>query len=157
MIDRLALGGFLVASAGALVLALYVQYMMGYAPCSLCLHARVPHVVLLVAVAGTLVLGWPRLGLALTALLMLAVFAISLRHLGVEAGWLALPEACRVPDITGDFDRLRQAMLAQTQPACDVEGPVVLGLSMAGWHALYGLGGALVAALLLSRHGAAAR
>ena len=151
MVDRWLLTLLVLGSLGALALALFVQYGLGYAPCSLCIQARYPHVAIVVLGGGALALRWHRLGLTAVSLALVAAFAISLRHVGVEAGWLALPEACRVPDVTGGIDALRQAMLAQVQPGCDVEGPSVFGLSMAGWHVLASLVLALTAALALSR------
>ncbi len=151
MVDRSLLGLMVAASAVALGLAFYVQYGLGYAPCSLCLQARLPHLVVLVLGGAALAIRWHRLGLAVVALAMVAAFAISLRHVGVEAGWLALPDACRVPDVASGIDALRQAMLAQVRPGCDVEGPSVFGLTMAGWHVLAALVLAMLAALALSR------
>ncbi|MFW5681039.1 MAG: disulfide bond formation protein B [Pseudomonadota bacterium] len=150
-IERLALAVLILASLGSLGLAFTVQYGLGYAPCSLCVLARWPHAAVVVLGGLAFAKGWYRAGLGLAMAALLAAFAISLRHVGVEAGWLPLPDSCRVPDETGGLDQLRGAMLAQTQPACDIEGPSVLGLTMAAWHALAAATLALVAASVLSR------
>jgi disulfide bond formation protein DsbB len=150
-VERLSLAFLIAASLGALGLAFAVQYGLGYAPCSLCVLARWPHAAFVVLGAVALAKGWHRTGLVLAMVALLAAFAISLRHVGVEAGWLSLPDACRVPDVSGGLDQLRGAMLAQTQPGCDIEGPSVFGLTMAAWHALAAAGLALFAATMLSR------
>jgi disulfide bond formation protein DsbB len=149
-LERLSLALLIAASLGALGVAFTVQYGLGYAPCSLCVLARWPHVAVVVLGGGALATGRPRTGLVLAIAALLAAFAISLRHVGVEAGWLALPDACRVPDVGGGLDQLRGAMLAQTRPGCDIAGPSLLGLTMAAWHALASVALALFAAAAIT-------
>ncbi len=153
--ERSTLAGLTAASLAALTLAHFVQYGLGYPPCALCLQARLPHwAVLLIGPLG-LYLGRPRLALWLVLAALVAAFAISLAHVGVEAGWLPLPGGCAVspfePTTQGD---LRTALLARTQPSCDQPGPAWLGVSMASWHAAAALLLAALAAVTLSRAGA---
>ncbi|NBB71493.1 MAG: disulfide bond formation protein B [Alphaproteobacteria bacterium] len=151
--DRVVLAGLLAISLGALALAFWVQYGLGYPPCSLCLRARLPHYALLLA--GGLGLGFarPRAGLAAALVALFAAFAISLVHVGVEGGWVALPGGCVAAPGGAGLDDLRTALMAQTRPSCDQPGPEFGGLSMATWHALVALALAVVAATALSRPG----
>lgn len=150
MPERLVLAGLVTASLGALALAFWVQYGLGYPPCSLCVQARLPHYALVVGGGLALWFARPKLGLALALVLLLAAFAISLRHVGVEAGWLPVPDGCVATTDGGDLEDLRSSLMAQTRPSCDQPGPAVLGLTMAGWHAATALALALAAALALS-------
>ena len=148
---RLLLAALVVASTAALALAFWVQYGLGYPPCSLCLRARLPHYAVIAAGALALWLDRPRVGLGLAVAALFAAITISLTHVGVEAGWLPLPGGCVAQPGSSGLDELRTALMAQTRPGCDQPGPSVLGLSMAGWHALGAMALALVGAHGLSR------
>jgi disulfide bond formation protein DsbB len=148
---RLVLAALVAASTAALALAFWVQYGLGYPPCSLCLRARLPHYAVIAVGALALWSDRPRAGLGLAMVALFAAITISLAHVGVEAGWLPLPGGCVAqPGGTG-LDDLRASLLAQTRPGCDQPGPSAFGLSMAAWHALGAMALALLAGLALSR------
>lgn len=149
--DRTVLVGLGCASILSLGAAFYSQYVLGYLPCSLCLLARWPHVFIIAAVVVTLLAGAPRPGLVLAVSGYVVVFAISGYHNGVEQGWLALPGACAVTTPAADLNDLRQALLQQANPSCDQPSLVVLGFSMAVWHAVAATGFAGIAAWQLTR------
>src|SRR3982074_1920092 len=98
MLTTRAFAGFvLVASTSVLGAALLSQYWGGLAPCELCLLQRWPWsaavvIALLLLVAGS------RTALPWVALLLAAVFALSVAfafyHVGVEQHWFAGPTAC---------------------------------------------------------------
>jgi len=152
-VDRVVLAGLVAASLVALALAFWVQYGLGYPPCSLCLRARLPHYALLVAGGLGLWFARPRAGLAAALVALFAAFVISLVHVGVEGGWVALPGGCVAEPTGAGLDDLRAALMAQTRPSCDQPGPEFGGLSMATWHALTAMALALAAANALSRPG----
>jgi disulfide bond formation protein DsbB len=153
MAERYVLAALIGTSLAALALAWYVQLVLGHPPCSLCLRARWPHYVLVTGGALALYAGRPRLGLWLAVGALFAALAISLTHIGVEAGWLALPGGCVAQPGGDGLDDLRTALLAQTRPSCDQPSPDVFGVSMPQWHALATLTLALAAAWTLSVRG----
>ncbi len=148
---RRTLAALMAASAAALALALFVQHGLGYAPCSLCELARLPHLVVVVLGALALWFRWTRAGLTVAILAYATAFTISLEHVGVEHGWLPLPDACAVPETFTDRAGLAEALMAQTAPTCDQPGPRWFGVSMAQWHLLGALVLSLIAAVALSR------
>jgi disulfide bond formation protein DsbB len=143
--------GLTAASAAALALALTVQHGFGYPPCSLCVQARLPHWIILGIGPLALYCRRYRLGLGLIVMALVVAFTISLRHVGVEAGWLPLPNSCAIDPLASPTGDLRSALMAQTQPSCDQPGPAFLGASMAAWHAGVALSLAFIGALTLSR------
>jgi disulfide bond formation protein DsbB len=149
--NRRVLAALVAASALALGVAFWVQYGLGYPPCSLCLRARLPHYALIAAGGTALWFDRPLAGLTLALAALVAAFTISLTHVGVEAGWLELPGGCVAQPGGSDLDELRSSLLAQTRPSCDQPGPTLFGLSMAAWHALGALVLALGAAVALTR------
>lgn len=152
MSERGVLLVLMAASIGALAVAHVVQYGLGYPPCALCVQARLPHWAIVSIGLLSLYVGRARLGLWLVLAALVAAFAISLGHVGVEAGWRPLPGGCAVdPFEPAPGGTLRSALLAQTQPSCDQPGPTSLGVSMASWHAAAALLLAGLAAITLSR------
>src|SRR5262245_65637460 len=94
------LGLLAVLGSGALLGgAYYFQYVVGLAPCEMCLWQRWPHMVAIgVGLLALASFAWPRLALvfalaATTALLVPA--AIGLCHVGVQVHCAPVLQACR--------------------------------------------------------------
>lgn len=150
MMQRIVLAALVAASLAALAVAYAVQYGLGYPPCALCETARWPHYAVIALGGLCLYLGATRAGLAAVMLALVVAFAVSLRHVGVEAGWLTLPSGCTVDPTATPAGDLRRTLMAQTQPSCDQPGPMLLGVSMPMWHAAAALVLAAGAALALT-------
>lgn len=130
----------MLASAGALLAALFFQYVVGLAPCVLCIWQRWPHAAVLALGAVALALGGrkaPRA--ALLALMGAALFAgagIAVFHVGVEHGWWAGTSGCGVSATAGSVEELRAQILAAPVVRCDEVAWSLFGISMAGYNAL---------------------
>lgn len=130
------------AAAAALAVAYASQHWGGLLPCPLCIWQRYPYWAAIPV--GLAALALPRLAapaLALLALLFLGNAALGALHAGVEWGFWPSP----VPECVVDAgaaatveDLLRGLRAAPAVP-CDQAAVEVLGLSMAGWNALYAL------------------
>jgi disulfide bond formation protein DsbB len=154
--SRVGLCAFL-GSAALLGGAYYFQYVVGLAPCEMCLWQRYPHMVAIAAgLIAVIALGHPNLAMwfALVAITALAVTAgIGVFHVGVEHHWWPGPTAC-----TGNIPRglsteqLRRYLLGARMIRCDEPAWVMWGVSMAGWNAI--LSGALAVLLgsQIARH-----
>ena len=149
-----------VAAVGAATIlgAYYFQYVMGLAPCPLCLEQRIAYYVsipLAIVVAIAARLGAPRrivaAGLAVIALAMLFNSGLALFHAGVEWRWWPGPQECSgAPDVlapSGDLlDDLTKGRIAVVR--CDEAAwrdPFGL-LSLAGYNVLISLALAVAAA-----------
>jgi disulfide bond formation protein DsbB len=131
----------LLGSGALLGGAYYFQYIVGLAPCELCLLQRWPH---MVAVAAGLIalasFAWPRLALvlvmtAITALIVSA--AIAVFHVGVEYHWWTGPMACsgNVP-LGLSPEQLKRYLFGAKMVRCDQPAWELWGISMAGWNAI---------------------
>ena len=111
----------------------------GYAPCAMCLWQRWPHaaaiVIGVVALAGVA----PRLLSVLGAVAAATTSGIGLFHAGVEQGWWPGPSSCTgsgaaLGGLSGGD--LLSTEIADTVVMCD---DIVwqLGLTMAGWNAVF--------------------
>ena len=130
------------------------QLIGGLIPCEMCHWQRWPHYAAVAfAAAGFVANGGVRTGLIVLAALALAVSgAIGVAHAGVEYGWWQGFTACTAPvPITGATAAERlDALLRAPVVRCDAPQWTLAGVSLAGYNALFSLGGA-VAILALMR------
>jgi len=124
-------------SAALLAGALFFQYVLGMAPCQLCLWQRWPHLAAVVLGAAIWLVPAPALAL-LGAVAAATSGAIGVYHTGVEQGWFEGPTAC-----SGNVDfanltaaELLDRVMAAPVVRCDEVPWEMLGLSMASWNAV---------------------
>ena len=129
-------------SAALLLGAFGFQYLVGLAPCPLCIWQRWPHAAAIVAGAAALLLKGPaaRIAMAAAALSLLVGAAIAGYHVGIEQKWWAGPDTCSAPDF-GSLTpgQLLEALKAAPVVRCDEVPWSLAGISMAGWNGLLSL------------------
>lgn len=146
----MALGGV----ALALILgALGFEYIGGYPPCEMCMWQRWPHYAAIVTGLGGGGAVWlglasggaGRLAANVTMILVAASGLIGVYHAGVEWHVWPGPSACtgEAFKVTGALDLNARVVL------CDMAAWRLFGISMAGYNALFSLGAAGLAAILL--------
>jgi disulfide bond formation protein DsbB len=139
--------GFLGAAA-ALAVALIAQYGFGLAPCQMCQWQRWPYFAALpLALAAW---RWPSRWLvgALAALFALDA-AIAVFHAGVEWKWWTGITECSGGGLEAtSVEALKAQIMGAPVVRCDEAALVVLGLSMAGWNAVFAA--AMTAALAMT-------
>ncbi len=136
-----------VLAAATILGAWFFQYVVGIAPCPLCLEERIPYYVsiplaLILALAAARQAPRPLLvlGLAVIALAMLGNAALGAYHSGVEWKWWPGPQDC-----TGSMTSFGRAsdMLAQLNSVhvvrCDEAPWRLFGISLAGYNVLVSL------------------
>ena len=117
--------------------ALFFQYVVGLAPCELCIWQRWPHLVAFLI--GVAVWFLPNAFLILMGAAAAATAGgLGVYHTGVERGWWQGPTTCSG---SGDITQLTpQQLLDQIMAAPVVRGTDVawdmFGLSMASWNAI---------------------
>jgi disulfide bond formation protein DsbB len=129
-------------AALALLLAFTLEHGFGLAPCPLCIWERWPWLAVVVAGAGGVALGRPRLGLAVALLALAGNAALSGYHVLIEQGVIALPQSCAGGPPAASIEELR-ARLAAAAPRCDEISAAFLGVSLAAWNGLASAGLAL--------------
>jgi disulfide bond formation protein DsbB len=145
------------AAAATILGAYYFQYVMGLAPCPLCLNERIAYYVaiplgLLLAVGA---MAHARRGLLIAGLLvvglvMLASAGYGAYHAGVEWKFWPGPEDCSGPiqSFGRASDLLRQLNSVHVM-RCDAAAWRFLGVSLAGYNVLISLALAAIAAWAL--------
>jgi disulfide bond formation protein DsbB len=140
------------AAAAALAVAYASQYWGGLPPCPLCLWQRWPYwaAIALGLAAFALPVRLRPGVLAAMAVLFLGNAAIAALHAGVEWGFWPSPLPECVVEAgapAASVDDLLRALRPLPAIPCDEAAIRVLGLSMAGWNAVYALTvGAVIAA-----------
>ena len=129
------------------------QLVFGLPPCEMCHWQRWPHYSALIpALAAFIAPPSTRTALVALAALLIAISgAIGAFHAGVEYGWWEGLTTCAAPG-AGSLEDLLNAPLIR----CDVAPWDMFGISLAGFNALFSLGGAALVAGLLRRSKAAA-
>ena len=134
--------------------ALGSQYLGGLYPCEMCHWQRWPHYAAIVLALGAFATAGGRLGrplVILAALCILASGMIGAFHAGVEYGWWEGLTRCSLMPGKGSGNILADIM-ATPLIRCDVAQWTLVGISLAGWNALFSIaGGATILALCLKR------
>lgn len=135
--QRLALGIPALLLAGAYV----SQFGFGLYPCEMCMWQRYAHFTALVFALVSTFAPPPRLWIALAAVTIAASGLIGAFHAGVEYGWWEGITSCAIPASSGG--NALEAILNAPIVRCDVAPWSLLGISLAGFNALFSIGGAL--------------
>lgn len=136
----------LLLPAGLLAGALASQYIWGLPPCEMCHWQRWPHYAAVMAALA--VFAFPRRALVvLAALLVAASGIVGVFHAGVEYGWWQGFTACTASGATSLEALLDMGRVIR----CDVAPWTLAGISLAGFNAIFSLGGAALILALLRR------
>lgn len=126
--------------------ALASQYWGGLFPCEMCWWQRWPHYGAILLAGLALLLGQGTAARALTGLALLAIIvsgAIGVFHAGVEYHWWSGITRCASSLAGGSSEDLLAQIMATPMIQCDVPQWTLLGISLAGYNALFSIGGAL--------------
>ena len=130
--------------------ALLSQYIGGLYPCEMCIWQRWPHGAAILLALGAMLspLGAPRTRtlVLLAALAIAASGAIGAFHAGVEYKWWEGITTCTTNGATSLDDILSVPLVR-----CDQVQWSLLGISLAGFNAIFSLGGAALVAWLALR------
>jgi disulfide bond formation protein DsbB len=140
----LSAGLFIAVAAAATILGAYFfQYVLGLAPCPLCLEQRTPYYVaipLALVVTAAAAFRAPavavRLGLVVLAGVMIWGAWLGVYHAGAEWGLWPGPTTCAQPAVIARTpgDLLRQIQTGPRIADCTVAAWRFLGISLAGWN-----------------------
>lgn len=130
------------------------QLFGGLVPCEMCHWQRWPHYAALgIALLAFVAPPSARRPLVWLAALAIAVSgAIGVYHAGTEYHWWAGMTACTSEiQSGGSTDDMLKAIMAAPIVRCDQPQWTLFGISLAGFNAIFSLGGALIIAVLMMR------
>ena len=144
LVDRYLLQLAMLASAGALGIALIAQYGFGLEPCILCSYQRIPYGgVVALGVFALLVGRWDRHSVAvLLGVVFLGSAALAFYHNGVEQHWWEAATACGSGggELPASLSALSQSLTQGAMPkACDEIDWTLFGLSITVYNTVFSL------------------
>ncbi len=134
--------------------ALGSQFIGGLYPCEMCHWQRWPHYdAILIAALAFIPRDPPiqRLLVVLAAIAIAASGLIGVFHAGVEYGWWKGVTQCSVVSGEAGVDTLAE-ILAAPLIRCDQAPWTLFGISLAGYNAIFSLGGAALILYLCFKH-----
>jgi disulfide bond formation protein DsbB len=140
--------------------AYFFQYVLGYAPCHLCLQERIPYIFAIgAALIADILSREANLGVAPVVFLSLCVLAfaigtgLSAYHVGVEYKWWPGPSSCTGGGlVSNSLDALvLELQSGQRLPQCDKAAWTLFGISLAGFNFVISLCLTFISALPVIR------
>ena len=136
----------LAAWSTLLLLSVYfIEHMLGYLPCQMCLWQRVPwFFVIIISLLGLrFQRAQPSAAIKICHTLLMATLLVSIGlaayHTGVEWRWWQGPTSCSGVDAEASFEALKQALLSRPPVRCDAVEFRLFGGSLALWNVLVSL------------------
>tara|TARA_B100000700_G_scaffold33541_1_gene32198 strand:- start:977 stop:1486 length:510 start_codon:yes stop_codon:yes gene_type:complete len=124
----------------ALLFAFYLQYILGYEPCKLCMYQRYVYILVILLSLLGLFLHKNKLIPILLIILFIIVTSIGFWHLGIEQQWWAASLECS--GITENIGSLKEELKninKRPVAACDQVSPKFLNITLVQWSFIYAL------------------
>ena len=132
--NKLILNGILVFSIISLVIAYYIQYVLGHKPCNLCLIERIPYISAVILVSLIFIIKKFEKVIAGTVMLFFIFGAvISFYHVGIEQGFFSESLVCDLGSANESLSKedLLKQLENKTVVSCKDVTFRLLGLSLA--------------------------
>ena len=132
--NKFILNGILAFSIFSLVIAYYVQYILGHKPCNLCLIERIPYISAIILVSLMFIIKKFEKVIAGTVMLFFIFGAvISFYHVGIEQGFFSESLVCDLGNANESLSKedLLKQLENKTVVSCKDVTFRLLGLSLA--------------------------
>lgn len=130
----------MIISAIALLSAYFIQHIMGFAPCPLCIYQRTPYeIILIVGLISITLKRFYRLSLIIILLAIISNIFISAYHSGIERKIFTPLETCELnQDLknVSSFAQYKELIAKQYIESCSEAPFKMLGLSLAEYNLL---------------------
>ena len=130
--NKYILVGILSFSISSLLIAYYIEYVLGHKPCNLCLIERIPYFIALILTLFLLIVN--RLEKIILIIMLLSFLfgaTISFYHFGIEQGFFNESLVCNLGnDDLSDKDKLLKQLEQSTVVSCKNVTFRLLGLSL---------------------------
>lgn len=144
----------LLVSIGSIGFAFFVEFVLGFEPCFMCLYQRIPYYALSFAAIGGLVIKNTRLFLYSILLITISSTFLAGYHTGIERGIFNPTDKCS----SGDFiskDLTHEELLEKlySAPLADCSKPAfkIFSISMTEWNLILSFCLVIITAIMLSR------
>ena len=146
--NKFSLNIILIFSIFALIIAYFIQYILGHEPCNLCLIERIPYLAAIILISLIFFLNkYERLGSLVVTIFFIFGGIISFYHLGIEQGFFSESLVCNLGSnnqATSAQDLLK--VLEKKTVSCKDVTFNILGLSLATFNTIISF---LISAIML--------
>ena len=136
--NKLTLIGVLIFSIFALIAAYYLQYVLGYQPCNLCLIERIPYFISIILIFLIFILDkYKKIITIIVGLLFMFGAFISFYHFGIEQGFFNESLVCNLSSLESTIstrDLLKE--LEEKTISCKDVAFTFFGLSLATFNTI---------------------
>ena len=131
--NKLLLNGILIFSVLSLLIAYFIQYVLGHKPCNLCLIERIPYIASVILISLIFIINkFEKIISIILLLFFIFASAISFYHFGIEQGFFNESLVC---DLGNNVNLSKEQLLNQLEKnsivSCKDVTFRVLGLSLA--------------------------
>ena len=134
----------------ALLMALYLQYILNYYPCHLCIMQRYGYGITLTLGLIGLYFKNQNIISILICLSLLYTISIAFWHIGIESQWWAASLECSgmIENIGSLKEELENTLKSGPSATCDQVSPKTLGITLVQWSFIYGLVSFIIVTIL---------
>ena len=115
----------------SLIAALYVEYILGFKPCILCVYQRIPYAIAILISLSAFLIGYRNILLIILGLTFLAGILLSGYHLSIEKGIIEPLFSCTGENIKALEKEEILKSLNNIQPDCKDVDFSIFGVSLA--------------------------
>ena len=131
----------LVFTSLVLVSAFIIEHQLGYAPCKLCLYARIPYFLsILLIIKMLFIKKYERITLLILFLVFISSAALAFYHFGIEQDFFSESLACTAGDLSETYSKEQLLeQLKQNTISCKDVNFRIFGLSLAAINTIFSL------------------
>ena len=132
--NKFILNGILAFSIFSLVIAYYIQYILGHKPCNLCLIERIPYISAIILVSLIFIIKkFEKVIAGIVMLFFIFGAVISFYHVGIEQGFFSESLVCDLGSANENLSKedLLKQLESKTVVSCKDVTFRLLGLSLA--------------------------
>lgn len=135
--DRLYFIGLIALSSFCLSYAFFVEYVLGFDPCVLCLYQRIPYYLLIITGISGIVFKNHKYHLYMALMIFWGATILSGYHTAIENGLLDPTETCNpgfnIPE-GASADEVRAMLYDAPIASCTKAAFKIFGISMTEWN-----------------------
>ncbi len=104
--NKTILNLILLFSIFALLVAYFLQYILGHQPCNLCLIERIPYILTIIIITLTFIFKkFEKIYLVILSLIFISATLISFYHFGIEEGFIKESLVCDLDSQTNNLSK----------------------------------------------------
>ena len=129
----------LLISSNALIIALFLEYIINMNPCHLCVIQRYAYCVTLILSLLAFIYKYKNIISILICLSMTSTIGIAFWHLGIELHWWLPSLSCSgiEKNIGSLTEELQNNLLDASSTRCDIQSPKFLRITLVQWSLIY--------------------